>query len=75
MGVVVGIDMGVVVGVDVVVGVGVVVVGIYAVVMGIDDIIDVVLVATVMDVVLSQNMEMFVGEMKSSLLPPIKTAF
>ena len=52
--------------------VGVVVVGIYAVVVGMDD---TVLVAMVMDVVLSQNMEMFVGEMKSSLLPPIKTAF
>ena len=60
--------MGVVVGV----AMGVVVVGIYAVVMGMDD---TVLVAMVMDVVLSQNMEMFVGEMKSSLLPPIKTAF
>ena len=60
--------MGVVVGVVM----GVVVVGIYAVVMGMDD---TVLVAMVMDVVLSQNMEMFVGEMKSSLLPPIKTAF
>ena len=60
--------MGVVVGVVM----GVVVVGMYAVVMGIDD---TVLVAMVMDAVLSQNMEMFVGEMKSSLLPPIKTAF
>ena len=60
--------MGVVVGVVM----GVVVVGIYAVVMGIDD---TVLVAMVMDAVLSQNMEMFVGEMKSSLLPPNKTAF
>ena len=60
--------MGVVVGVVM----GVVVVGIYAVVMGMDD---TVLVAIGMDVVLSQNMEMFVGEMKSSLLPPIKTAF
>ena len=59
-------------GVVVDVGVGVVVAGIYAVVMGMDDM---VLVAMVMDVVLSQNMEMFVGEMKSSLLSPIKTAF
>ena len=62
-------------GVVVDVGVGVVVAGIYAVAMGMDDIIDIVLVAMVIDVVLSQNMEMFVGEMKSSLLPPIKTAF
>ena len=60
--------MGVVVGVVV----GMVVTGIYAVVIGTDNM---VLVAMVMDVVLSQNMEMFVGEMKSSLLPPIKTAF
>ena len=50
----------------------VVVVGMYAVVVGVDD---TVLVAMVMDVALSQNMEMFVGKMKSSLLPPNKTEF
>ena len=36
---------------------------------------DIVLVDMAIDDDLSQNMEMFVGEMKSSLLPPIKTAF
>ena len=51
---------------------GVVAVEISVVVMGRGG---VVLVAMVMDDDLSQNMEMFAGEMKSSLLPPIKTAF
>ena len=63
---------GVIVGVVMGVNVGVVVVGLYAVVTGMDNM---GLVAMVMDVDLSQNMEMFAGEMKSSLLPPIKTAF
>ena len=68
MGVVVGGFVGVVVGVDV----GLVVAALYAVVTGMDNM---GLVAMVMDDDLSQNMEMFAGEMKSSLLPPIKTAF
>ena len=63
---------GVVVGVVMGVNVGVVAVGLYAVVTGMGNM---GLVAMVMDVDLSQNMEMFAVEMKSSLLPPITTAF
>ena len=68
MGVLVGLGVDVGVGMDV----GVVVAGLYAVVTSMDNM---GLVAMVMDVVLSQNIWMFAGEMKSSLLPPIKTAF
>ena len=68
MGVLVGLGVDVGVGMDV----GVVAVGLYAVVTGMGNM---GLVAMVMDVDLSQNMEMFAVEMKSSLLPPITTAF